>query len=70
MMAKITITSTPAGADIEIDGNFVGNTPSSIDLTPGEHVIAVKKSGYKDWERRIKTSAGAINLTPELEKVQ
>jgi hypothetical protein len=70
MMAKVTIASTPAGADIEIDGNFVGNTPSSIDLAPGEHVIAVKKAGYKDWERKIKTTAGAINLTPELEKAQ
>ena len=70
MLAKITVASTPSGADIEVDGNFVGNTPSSIDLTPGDHVVVIKKSGYKDWQRKNKTTAGAINLTPELEKTE
>jgi hypothetical protein len=51
-----------------VDGNFVGNTPSSLDLPAGEHAIVVKKSGYKNWERKIKTTAGAINISASLEK--
>jgi PEGA domain-containing protein len=29
--SKISVSSIPANADIEIDGNFVGNTPSLIE---------------------------------------
>ena len=65
---RLTITSEPAGADIEVDGSFVGSTPSSIDLAAGEHRIIVKKPGYKSWERKIQTSGGDVKLAAELEK--
>jgi hypothetical protein len=65
---KVSVASTPDGADIEIDGNFVGNTPSVIELAPGDHVVIVKKSGYKPWKRKVKVSGGEIKLTAELEK--
>src|SRR3954465_11020406 len=66
--AKLDVSSTPAGADIEIDGAFAGSTPSSLDLSTGEHTVAVKKSGYKDWQRKIKITGGNINLAADLEK--
>ena len=67
--AKLSIASTPAGADIEVDGNFSGNTPSDLQVPPGEHAITVKKSGYKNWERRLTAAAGSsIHLDAELEK--
>jgi len=65
---KVSVASTPDGADIEIDGSFVGNTPSVVELAPGEHVVIVKKSGYKPWERKLKVSGGEVKLTAELEK--
>jgi len=68
--SQISISSTPGNADIEIDGNFVGNTPSAIDVAPGEHAIVVKKSGYKNWERTMKVSGGTVNVSAELEKAQ
>jgi PEGA domain len=70
LAAKLAVSSTPAGADIEIDGAFAGSTPSSLDLSTGEHTVAVKKSGYKDWQRKIKITGGNINLAAELEKNQ
>ena len=67
--AKLSISSVPDGADIEIDGNFSGNTPSDLEVPEGDHAITVKKSGYKAWERKLKVVAGSnINLKPELEK--
>jgi hypothetical protein len=66
--AKVQLLSNPPGADIEVDGNFVGSTPSSIVLPAGEHSIAVKKNGYKAWEKKIKVTAGEISLNAELEK--
>jgi hypothetical protein len=69
LTAKLLIASVPDGADIEIDGNFAGNTPSDLEVPPGEHSIVVKKSGYKNWERKIKVVAGSsIHLNAEIEK--
>jgi hypothetical protein len=67
---KISIVSIPEGADIEVDGNFVGNAPSDVQLPDGDHVIAVKKTGFKDWQRKLKISSGSnVHLQAELEKV-
>jgi hypothetical protein len=67
--AKLQIDSTPAGADIDVDGNFVGNTPSEVQLTEGDHTVVVKKAGFKNWERKMKTSAGSnVHVGAELEK--
>jgi hypothetical protein len=71
MSAKLQLESTPPGADIEIDGSFVGNAPSDVQVTEGEHTVSVKKAGFKDWERKVKVSGGSsIRLSAELEKTQ
>jgi hypothetical protein len=66
--ASLTIDSSPAGADIEIDGAFVGNTPSTISLAPGSHTIVVKKKGYTDWSKTLSVSGGSIHLNAEMEQ--
>jgi len=66
--SKLAVSSVPDGADIEVDDNFVGNTPSVVELVYGEHNVAVKKSGYKTWQRKIKLSGGEIKINAELEK--
>ena len=65
---KVTVAPDVSGADIEVDGAFVGTTPSTIELTPGEHDVKISKSGYKSWQRKIKIMGGNINLSPQLEK--
>jgi hypothetical protein len=65
---KIAMASNPDGAEIEIDGVFVGTTPSAIEVTQGEHLIAVKKSGFKSWERKMRVTGGDIRVNAELEK--
>jgi len=61
------LSSTPAGADIELDGSFVGQTPSSVLVLPGDHSVKIMKAGYKQWERKIKTSGGEVTMVAELE---
>ena len=65
--AQVDIASTPSGADIEIDGKFVGNTPSSLSVTQGEHTLRLTKKGYSAWEREVTTTAGNVRISPELE---
>ena len=67
--AKLQIDSSPPGADVEVDGSFVGSTPSDIQVAEGDHTIAVKKSGFQNWERKLKSSAGSsVHISAELEK--
>jgi hypothetical protein len=65
--ATLDISSSPAGAEIELDGNFVGSTPSSVGVPPGDHSIKLTKNGYNPWERKLKTSTGTVKISPELE---
>lgn len=68
--AKLQLESDPPGADIAVDGSFVGNTPSDVQVTEGEHTITVKKTGFKDWERKLKVTGGSsVHLNAELDKV-
>ncbi len=66
--ARIQLDSNPSGADIEVDGKFVGNTPSELRITEGDHAVAVKKTGFKDWQRKLSVSAGStVHLSADLE---
>jgi hypothetical protein len=68
-LATIVVKSIPDGADITVDGKFVGSTPSTVQLPPGDHTIALEKSGYKSWQRAMTVGAGAtITIGPMLEK--
>ena len=66
--ASVSVESTPAGADVEIDGAFVGNTPSKITLPPGKHQVVVKKKGFADWSKTVSITGGTINLSADLEQ--
>jgi hypothetical protein len=57
LTASVSIISSVPAADIEVDGVFVGNTPTTIQLENGSHVITVKK-GSRSWERKLQVGNG------------
>jgi hypothetical protein len=63
----LSISSTPSGAEIEIDGNYIGDTPTTIQAKTGPHVLTIKKSGFAPWERRLDLLPGNANVSPELQ---
>lgn len=63
----LAITSTPTGADIQIDGAFVGDTPSTVTVKRGTHEITVKKAGFNDWTRKLNVTGGSIHLDATLD---
>jgi hypothetical protein len=65
--ASLVVDSIPPGADIEIDGAFVGNTPSSVSIAPGSHQVAVKKKGFSGWMKALNITGGTVHLNAELE---
>ena len=69
--SSISIKSAPEGADISIDGKFMGSTPSDLSLKSGEYTISISKAGYATWERKMTLNAkGNITVNAVLETVR
>jgi ATP-dependent Clp protease ATP-binding subunit ClpA len=58
-LANVTITSMPAGADIQVDDAFLGHTPAQVSLEVGERTVTITKTGYKPWQRRLRVLPGS-----------
>ena len=67
-VVTVAISSNPPGADIEVDGVFVGSTPTELPLGVGERAVKISKKGYTSFERRLQVVAGGKQtVTAELE---
>jgi hypothetical protein len=65
----LSITSEPSGAEIYVDGQFSGNTPSKLTLDAGKHTIKVSVKDYKDWSHDMTVGAGAeMTVNAQLER--
>ncbi|MBR4729496.1 MAG: PEGA domain-containing protein, partial [Prevotella sp.] len=66
---EVDINSTPAMADILVDGQKIGKTPQLINnILIGEHKITVEKNGYDNVSKNViveegKTTNISINLS-------
>jgi hypothetical protein len=67
--SKVAIVSEPDGADVYLDGTFVGSTPATLELPAGDYQVSVRLPGYQEWKRELRVLAGSeIALRPRLEK--
>lgn len=67
-LANVTITSDLPGAEVEVDGSFVGSTPASLKLAPGIHRVSVTH-GAASWARDLNVQPGAtVNVNAILKK--
>ncbi len=67
--AKLNISSDPPGAEIEIDGAYVGQTPRLRKVISGQHKIKIRLKGHKTWERTVNVSEGeSLEVSAPLER--
>lgn len=67
-LSTVIVKSTPAGGDVTLDGRFVGSTPSTLQLKPGDHTIVIEKGGFVVWKRTLTVRPGGIvNVDARLE---
>jgi hypothetical protein len=67
--ARVAVHSDPAGAEIYLDGQLIGSTPSTVELPAGTHELSVRLSGYQDWVRNLRVLSGSeINLDAKLDR--
>ena len=68
-LSSVEVKSTPDGADITVDEKYMGGTPSTLKLSPGDHKIKLEKGGFKTWERTLTVNAGTTaTVNPTLDK--
>jgi S1-C subfamily serine protease len=69
-VGTVAITSEPDGAEIFVDDKFHGNTPATLKLAPGSHVIVLKFPRRADWKRTLevlKSSKTSLKVALEPE---
>jgi hypothetical protein len=68
---KCSFTSIPSGADVTVDGRYVGSTPSVLGVTMGTHVVVVSMSGFAQWKRELAVTPGSeLTVNAVLQKSQ
>ncbi len=55
----IMVNTGQEGAELYVDGSFVGNAPADLKLDEGTHVIEVRKAGYIPYRRELRVLAGS-----------
>lgn len=64
---QLTVLSTPAGATVAIDGNPLGVTPLTVELSPGPHTALLSKRGFADASSPVELPAShPIDVAVEL----
>jgi len=63
----LIITSSPAGAEVSVDGEFRGVTPYSANFKEGFHQLVVKHPAFEKIERHVQVHGNdLVNLDLKL----
>jgi hypothetical protein len=54
----LEIESTPAGAEVLVDGQVAGTTPFVSRVPEGEHVVVLREGDRNVWQQRLKVESG------------
>lgn len=58
----IQLTSSPSGAEIYLDSQYRGTTPSTIaGIDPGNHTLEFRSPGHASWKSTITVPSGTSN---------
>jgi len=58
---SVRILSSPAGAEVYLDGEYRGTTPATVTAVPaGNHSLEVRANGYDRWTLPVTVRAGSI----------
>lgn len=65
---EVKITSTPANAEISIDGRVAGSTPYTLHLMSGEHIVGLRIAGFQPWQSKIHVNGQPLSLDAPMVK--
>jgi hypothetical protein len=64
---QVRFSTEPSGADIEVNGLYIGSTPAELALDEGVQVVTLTREGYEVWTKKVKVAPGlaiAVKLAP------
>ena len=64
--ALLDVTSTPPEAEVYVDEQLSGHTPSTLILMPGDHKVVIKKNGFVTWKRKFNLPSGVTSVDAAL----
>jgi hypothetical protein len=68
--ATLRIDSSPRGAEVVVDGEFVGYTPASYGTRPGRHDVRLTLDGYEPFETNVQPRPGeTVSVNPTLRPI-
>lgn len=68
--ATLSIDSDPRGAEVYVDGRYVGTTPLRASVEPGNRTVRLERDGYRSWERSFRLSPReTLSIDADLEAV-
>lgn len=53
ILGSINIDSTPAMADVYVDGKLMGHTPMILNVIIGKHTVTIRKDGFAEYSQSI-----------------
>jgi hypothetical protein len=68
---RISVKANAPDARVFVDGGSVGTAPfDNKVVSAGEHLVLIRKDGFKDYQERIRVRAGeVVTITAELKQV-
>lgn len=63
---ELYIDSSPSGADVYLDGKYLGTTPMSLsDIPAGNHTVLLQMDDYTDWKGAVQVTGGLSTTVSE-----
>lgn len=66
---RLRFVSDPAGAEVIVDSEKRGESPTAVDLKPGKHLVEIRKEGFSTWRSYIEVQADT-EITTSLKTVE
>ena len=57
-LAQLSLSSSPSGASVYLNGVYQGKTPLTLNLSPGNYTVTFRKEGYREETRNITLGVG------------
>ena len=67
--ADYQINSSPSGAHISVDKEYIGISPCVKEMVTGKHIIKATKAGYKNFEREMQFNSSDPHININLNKI-
>ena len=64
----LKVTSTPANAEVSVDGHLTGSTPYVFHVPAGEHSVVIRMAGFQPWQATVRVGNDTAKVDANLVK--